>query len=61
MVLRDESIFKIIGPFIENVVSYNYPFLDTIDDVLKTNYDDYVKYIKNIDFSNYTITIIKDK
>lgn len=61
MVLRDESIFKVIGPFIENVVSYDYPFLDTIDDVLKTNYDDYVKYIKNIDFSNYTITIIKDK
>ena len=61
MVLRDENIFKMINPFINNVVYYNYPFLDTIEDVERMNYDDMVKSIHSLDFTNYSILTIKNK
>lgn len=61
IILRDESIMKMVVPFVDNVVNFNYPYLDKVSDVQELNYKDYVKYIKNLDFSNYTITIIKEK
>lgn len=61
LILRDESIFKMIFPFLDNVINYNYPYLDKIEDIKRLNYNDYVKYIKELDLSNYTISIIKDK
>lgn len=61
MILRDESIGKMIMPFVDNVVNFNYPYLDTVKDIEDLKYDDYVKAIKNLDFSHYTVTIIKDK
>ena len=30
MILRDENIFKTIMPFIENIVEFNYPYVDTV-------------------------------
>lgn len=53
LILRDENIFKMIVPFITNVVIYDYPYLDTVDDVYNLTYDKYVSIIKNLDFSNY--------
>lgn len=51
--LREESIFKMIVPFINNVVYYNYPHVDTIDDVHNMTFDKYKNVIKDVDFSNY--------
>ncbi len=61
MILRDENIMKMIMPFIDNVVYYHYPYLDEVEDVQRLNYDDYQRMIQELDFSNYTITTIKDK
>ena len=61
LVLRDESIYNKIFPFIENVITYNYPYLDEVEDVLRLNYKDYVKNISKLDFSNYIELIVKNK
>lgn len=61
LILRDENIFKMVSPLINNIIYYNYPYLDEVEDVQKLTYDEYVSAIKDIDYSNYTITHIKNK
>ena len=61
LILRSENIFSLIMPFIDNLIIYNYPYLDSIDDVKKLNFNDYIDCIKNIDFSNYIEITIKNK
>ena len=59
LILRDESIFKMINPFITNVIFYDYPYIDTLEDIYNLTYEEYVATIKSLDFNNYTdISII---
>lgn len=61
LILRDENIYRKIMPFIENIITYNYPYLDEVKDIERLNYRDFNKYIKGLDFSNYIELIVKDK
>ncbi len=61
MILRDENITMMIMPFVDNLITFNYPYLDTVDDIDKLSYEDYINTIKNIDFTKYTIVTIKNK
>lgn len=61
MILRDENIMNMILPFVDNVVNFDYPYLDTVEDVERMNFQDYVKMIRGLDFSNYTITLITEE
>ncbi|MBR3210733.1 MAG: insulinase family protein [Bacilli bacterium] len=58
MILRDENIFSTILPFINNIIYYDYPYLDQVEDVENLNYDQYSKMIHNLDFSHYSILTI---
>jgi len=60
-ILRDDNIMSTILPFIDNVVSIKYPYMDNIKDLEELSFEDFKKAIKRIDFSNYIITVIKDK
>lgn len=61
IILRDENLINMIMPFVDNIVNFNHPYLDTVKSVLEISYDDYVRDIKRLDFSNHTTTIIKEK
>ncbi len=61
IILRDENVMKMVMPFIDNVVNFDYPYLDNVKDLSELDFDDYVQCIKNLDFSNYTTTIIREK
>ena len=61
MILRDESIYKMIMPFVDNVILFHYPYLDEIKDIEKMNFKDFIKTIKSLDFSHYTVVTIKEK
>lgn len=61
LILRDENIFSMIGPFINNVVFFDYPYLDEVEDVVRLSYDEYVKVIHDIDFSNYSCLTVNMK
>ena len=61
LIMRDESIFNTIYPFIYNIVCFNYPYMDKVLDIDNLKYTDYVDSIKRLDFSNYTKIVIKDK
>ncbi|MBR2828311.1 MAG: insulinase family protein [Bacilli bacterium] len=61
LILRDENIISMMMPFVNNVVDFHYPYLDTVDELEKLTYQDYVSSIKKLNWSNYTIITIKDK
>ena len=61
IVLRNERLIDTIGPFVSNIVEFNYPYPDTVKDIEEFNYDDFVLMIKSLDFSNCTTTYLKNK
>lgn len=58
LILREDNLSSMIGPFIDNIISYNYYNIDTIEDIEKQNFIDYQKVINDLDFSNYCVTKI---
>ena len=60
MILRDENIFKTIIPFVNNIVDFDYPYVDTVEDIEAFNFEEFKDMIKELDFSHYAINIIMD-
>ena len=60
-ITRSDNIYNIIDPLIENIVSYNYEKIDEISDIENLSFKEYKKTISNIDFSTYSICVIKRK
>ena len=58
IILREESLGAITIPLIVNIIEYNYPYLDTVEEVEEFNFEEFKQYITSLDFSNYTITTI---
>lgn len=56
IILREDSLSSTIAPFIDNIMTYNYFDIDTIENIEKQNFEDYKKIINNLDFSNYCVT-----
>lgn len=61
MILRSENLYNTIIPFVDNIVYFNYPHPDEVSDLNEFNFKDFVEMIKSLDFSNYTVTSIKNK
>lgn len=57
--VRKDNISNYVIPVIGNYLEFNYAYNDTMDFVKDLNYDEYLKTIKKIDFSNYTVLVIK--
>lgn len=60
LITRNDSVYDIVDPFVDNVVSFDYEGIDKISDVEDTTFDDFVSSIKTLDFTNYSISILKD-
>ena len=61
LILREENIIHTLFPFVDNVLYYDYPYMDKISDIENMNYNEFVKSMKELDFSNYTITRVVNK
>ncbi len=61
LILREENIMHTLFPFIDNVLYYDYPYMDKISDIENMTYKEFVKSMKDLDFTNYSITEIVDK
>lgn len=61
LITRSDDLYRTIDPLIENIVTFNYEGIDTIDDIEKMNFEEYKNIIMNLDFSNYSIAILKRK
>lgn len=60
IILREENLSSVIAPLIENIVEFNYPHPDTVEDIENFSFEEFQKIISTLDFSNYTVTSIKN-
>ncbi len=61
IVLRGENLGDTIMPFVSNLVEFDYPYPDTVSDIEKFNFNDFVTMIRGLDFSHSTVVVIKNK
>lgn len=61
LITRSDDIYRTIEPLIENIVSFKYENVDTIDDIENILFDTYRDIIMNLDFSNYSIAMLEKK
>lgn len=57
--VRDDYPSNMIGPTIDNYVTFDYFGEDTMDFVDSLNYDECISYLSKIDFSNRCIVVTK--
>ena len=61
VILREEKLLDVIMPFVFNVATFNYPYLDTKEDIEAFNFLEFKEMISSLDFNNFTVTTIKIK
>ena len=55
-ICSDPTSFGTSREFFENVLYYDYPNFDTIEELNELNYSQYIEFINSLEFKNYTIT-----
>lgn len=55
LILREDNLYNMVNPFVDNIISFEYFDLDKIEDIESFTFLDYKEYINNLDFDNYTI------
>lgn len=55
LILREEHPNKELGPFVDNIVTYDYYDIDTIEDVNSCSIEEFKDFFSRLDFSNYTV------
>ena len=53
-IIRFDYLSQIVSPFVDNIVTFNYPYLDEAKD-FDISFEKYKNIINGLDFSNYTI------
>lgn len=61
LITRSDDIYRTIDPLIENIISFKYENLDTIDDIENISFKTYKDIIMNLDFTNYSIALLEKK
>ena len=64
IILREDSMLNLLGPLLDNILTYDYYHFDTVEDIESFTFEDYINTINSLDYSNYCITemiIEKDK
>lgn len=59
--VRKDKISNYIMPIMDNYIEFDYAYDDTIDFIDSLSYEEYVKFIKNIDFNNYSVLTVRGK
>lgn len=59
LIVRNDSIYSMIDPLIENILSFGYENVDKVSDIEKTSFKEFKDRINNLNFENYSITEMK--
>jgi len=60
-IIRNDNIYNLLEPFIQNIIFFNYEGIDKVSDIENMNFKEFKKYIKSLDFNNYSITELRPK
>lgn len=59
LITRNDNLYSILEPLIENIVTFGYESLDKIECLEEMNFETLIKNVETLDFSNYSITELK--
>lgn len=59
LITRTDSIYDMVDPLIDNIISYDYHELDSIEVWNSLDFKEFKKYIKLLNFNNYSIVELK--
>lgn len=59
LITRNDNLYSILEPLIENIVTFGYESLDKIEGLEEMNFETLIKNVETLDFSNYSITELK--
>ena len=61
LIVRNDSIYNILDPFIHNIMFLKYEGLDNVNDIENMNFKDFKDIMLSINFNNYSITELRKK
>lgn len=62
IILREEHPSKELGPFVDNIITYDYYDVDKIEDVSSCSIEEFKEFFSRLDFTNYTVVSrVKEK
>ncbi len=59
--LRPENLYDVVEPFIDNLICFDYPFLDSVAYLDTFSFQEYQEIINQLDFLNYCMIEVIDK
>lgn len=59
LIVRNDNIYSLLEPFIQNIIFFNYEGLDNVGDIENMNFNEFRGKIGSLDFSNYSITELR--
>lgn len=59
LITRNDNLYSILEPLIENITSFKYEALDKVEDLENMTFESLITKIESLDFSNYSITELK--
>ena len=59
LIARNDNLYSILEPLIENIISFKYEALDKIEVLEEMNFETLIQRVETLDFSNYSITELK--
>ncbi len=57
--IRADNLGNMIYQLMNNVIFYDYPYFDSVDDFKDFKFKEFQEYINKLDFTNYTTIIMK--
>lgn len=59
LIVRNDSIYSMLEPFIENLISFGYENTDKVEDIERMTFKVFKDVINDITFDNYSVTELK--
>jgi len=61
LIVRNDNIYSMLEPFIQNLVFFGYEDIDKVSDIESMTFKEFKSNIMALDFSNYSITELRQK
>ena len=56
LISRNDNLYTILEPLIENIITFKYEALDEVKDIGNMSFEAFIAKIESLNFNNYTIT-----
>ena len=59
LISRNDNLYTILEPLIENLITFKYESLDSVKDIENMSFEAFIGKIESLSFKNYSVTILE--